>query len=103
MKRQVKVVALVAALVAAPVAAHEKGDRAMGIVESVTPERIVVKTADGHSVAFTITQDTRFFRGEKAARSEDVRVGQRAAVHGKRAGEALQATQVKLGAAPKSK
>ncbi len=103
MNRKLKVLALATALFAAPAVAHEKGDRAMGIVESVTPERIVVKTADGHSVAFTVTQDTRFLRGEKPARSEDVRVGQRAVVHGKRAGEALQATQVKLGEAPKSR
>ena len=85
-----KVVALVAALVAAPAAAHEKGDRAMGVVESVSAERIVVKTADGHPVAFTITQETRFFRGESRRGREDVRSrGSAPSFTGKRAGEQL--------------
>lgn len=103
MKLRLKLVAVLVALAGVPVGAHEKGDRAMGVVESVAPERIVVKTADGHAVAFTVTAETRFFVGEKPARADDVRVGQRAVVHGKRAGEALQAVQVKLGAAPASR
>jgi len=96
-------VALGVALGGFPARAHEKGDRAMGVVESVTAEKIVVKAADGHSVAFTVTPETRFFRDDKPARPEDVRVGQRAVVHGRRAGERVEAVRVKLGAtrAPK--
>ena len=87
-------------VVSAPAAlAHEKGDRAMGVVESVTAEKIVVKASDGHLVEFTVTPDTRFFRGEKPARPGDVRVGQRAVVRGKRAGERLEAVRVSLGSA----
>jgi hypothetical protein len=74
MKRTSRILALVAALLAAsPSGAHEQGDRAMGVVESVTPDRIVIKAADGHSVAFTVTPDTRFFQGNEPARPEDVR------------------------------
>jgi hypothetical protein len=101
--RRLKIVAVLAALAAVPVAAHEKGDRAMGVVESVAPDRIVVKAADGHAVTFAVTPETRFFRGETPARVGDVRVGQRAVVHGKRAGDTLQAVQVKLGASPGTK
>jgi hypothetical protein len=104
MKRTPRILALVAALFAAsPSAAHEQGDRAMGVVESVTADRIVIEAADGHSVAFTITPETRFFEGETPARPEDVRVGQRAVVQGKRDGERLQAERVKLGASKASK
>lgn len=103
MNRRLKVVALVVSLIAGPALAHEKGGHAMGVVESVTPERIVVRTGDGHDVAFDVTGETRFYKGEKPARAEDVRVGQRAVVHGRRAGEVLQAVEVKLGAAPASK
>ena len=100
MKRTSRILALVAALFAAPPSsAHEQGDRAMGVVESVTADRIVIKAADGHSVAFTITPETRFFQGQKSARLEDVQVGQRAVVHGKRDGETIEAERVKLGAA----
>jgi hypothetical protein len=104
MKRTSRILALVVALLAAsPSGAHEQGDRAMGVVESVTPDRIVIKAADGHSVAFTVTPDTRFFQGNEPARPEDVRAGQRAVVHGKREGERLQAERVKLGATKTSK
>jgi hypothetical protein len=100
MKRKLKLMALLAALAATPAAAHEKGDRARGVVESVSAERIVIESADGHMVAFAITEETRFFRGGELAGREDVKPGQRAVVHGKRSGEELRAVQVKLGAAP---
>jgi hypothetical protein len=98
MSRKLAAVALAfgVGLAAVPAAAHEEGGRAMGVVDSVTPDRIVVKSTDGHLVAFAVTQDTRFFQGEKPARPEDVRVGQRAVVDGKKAGERLEAVRVKL-------
>lgn len=100
MRRISKVFALVAALAAAPAAAHDaKADRALGTVDSVTPERIVVKASDGHALEFAVTPKTRFVRGKKPARAEDVRVGERAVVHGKKAGERVEAVEVKLGAA----
>ena len=99
MNRTSRTLALLAALLAAsPSAAHEQGGRAMGVVESVTADRIVIKATDGHSVAFTLTPRTRFFQGEQPARLEDVRVGQRAVVHGRRDGERVLAERVKLGA-----
>ena len=39
MRRMITFVALGAVLVATPAAGHEKGDRAMGVVESVSAER----------------------------------------------------------------
>jgi hypothetical protein len=97
-----RLVALLAALAATPGSAHERADRAMGVVESVSADEIVIRAADGHSVAFTITPETRFSRGDAPARREDVRVGQRAVVQGKPAGERVDAVRVKLGVtAPK--
>src|SRR6266498_5398564 len=98
MRWNAKVVTLVAALAAAPATAHEKGGRVMAVVESVTTERLVVKASDGHPVEFAVTKETRFSRGERPARADDVRVGDRVVVHGKRAGERLEAVSVKLGA-----
>ena len=103
MRRMMTFVVLGAMFVATPAAGHEKGDRAMGVVESVSAQRIVVETADGHPVAFTITKDTRFFRGDESVRLEDVKAGQRAVVHGKRLGEELHAVQVKIGVSAKKK
>jgi hypothetical protein len=104
MRRIWRLLALVAALAAAPAAAHDpKGDRALGVVDSVTPERIVVKAADGHTLEFAVTPKTRFVRGKKPARLDGVRVGERAVVHGKKAGERVEAVEVKLGAASAAK
>ena len=102
MKRIVNVLALVAALVSGPALAHVKGGNAMGVVESVTAERLVIKATDGHAVPFAVGPETRFFVGGKLAGVQDVRVGQRAVVHGQRSGEALKAMRVKLGPVPKS-
>lgn len=98
MKRTTMQIALIAALAAAPAAAHEKGGHAVGVVRDVSAERLVIETADGHQVAFAVTKDTRFSRGETPARLEDVKPGDRAAVHGKQDGGTLSALRVKLGA-----
>jgi hypothetical protein len=89
------------AALALPASAHEKGgDRAMGVIERVTAGELVVKASDGHLVVFAVTAETRFFEGERSARPEDVRVGRRAVVHGRKAGERLEAVRVRLGVAP---
>lgn len=96
MIRFVKVLAVAAAVVAWPAFAHEKGDRAMGTVESITPDQIVIKASDGHTVSFAVVPETRFWVGDKTAEAPDVRAGERAVVIGKRAGEKLIALRVKL-------
>lgn len=101
MKRMGGFLVLIGTLVAAPAAAHERGGNALGLVQDVSPARLVIETPDGHQVAFAITKDTRFTRGGATVRLEDVKLGERAAVHGKRDGERLSALQVKL-AAPRA-
>jgi hypothetical protein len=96
-----RILAMVAALAAAPALAHEHADRALGTVERVSGEEIVLKGRDGHPVTFAVTPDTRFLRGGKAAKPGDVKVGERAVVHGKKAGDRVEAVEVKLGGASK--
>jgi hypothetical protein len=97
MKRWSKLGLLLASLAAAgPAVAHETGDRAMGIVASLTAARIVIRASDGHAVEFAITPETTFVRGDRPARREEVRIGERAVVHGKRRGDSLDAVRVKL-------
>ena len=90
-------VVVLAVLAGAPAGAHERGDRALGMVERVSAEQIVIRAADGHSVPFALTPETRFFRGNTPARREDVQVGQRAVVEGRAAGERIEAVRVRLG------
>jgi hypothetical protein len=103
MNRAARFLAVVAALAAAPALGHERADRALGVVESVTAEQIVLKGRDGHPVSFAVTPETRFVRGGKPAKPGDVRVGERAVVHGKKAGARVEAVEVKLGAQAKEK
>jgi hypothetical protein len=97
MNRAAKLIALVAALAAAPALGHERADRALGVVEKVDAQQIVLKGRDGHPVTFALTPDTRFLRGGKPAKAGDVKVGERAVVHGRKAGERVEALEVKLG------
>jgi hypothetical protein len=83
-----------------PASAHESADRARGVVESLTAERIVIRASDGHPVAFRITPETRFSRGDAPARPGDARVGERAVVDGRRAGGEVEAVRVRLAPAP---
>lgn len=87
---------MLAALLAAPALAHEKGDRAMGVVDAVTADRIAIKASDGHVVEFVLTPETRFTQGTRTAGAGDVRVGERAVVHGARKGARLTAVEVRL-------
>jgi hypothetical protein len=98
MNRRLKTLVVLAALAAGPALAlaHEGGGHAMGVVESVRPDRIAIKTSDGHVVEFAVTPQTRFTRGNAAVEAKDVRVGARAVVHGARKGDGLTAIQVKL-------
>jgi hypothetical protein len=96
MTRTLRTLAVAATLATAPALAHEKGGRAMGVVESVTASRIAIKTSDGHVVEFELTPETRFSRGSTTVPAADVRVGARAVVHGARKGDVLQAIDVKL-------
>lgn len=96
-RRALEALAIVGMLVAAPAAAHEKGSgRAMGVVDAISPERIAIRTSDGHVVEFVLTPQTRFTRGKVPVGAQDVRVGARAVVHGAPARDALTAVEVKL-------
>jgi hypothetical protein len=97
MKHGSRLAVLLLSLAAVPALAHEHADRAMGFVESVAADKIVIKATDGHAVAFTVTPETLFVRGEKPATREDVHVGERAVVQGRRLGEKVMAIRVRLG------
>jgi hypothetical protein len=98
MKRAISLAVLAAALALGPASAHEGADRAIGVVTSASAERLVVRASDGHEVAFEVAPETRFTRGDERTGPADVRVGERAVVHGKRAGGRLVAVRVRLGA-----
>jgi hypothetical protein len=103
MRWTMAVASLVAALTIRPAAAHESADRVMGIVERVTAQELVLKATDGHTVVFAITPETRFTDAGTPVPVEEIQPGRRVAVHGKKAGERIEAVWVKLGPMPPKK
>ena len=85
-------------LTALPARAHEPSERALGTVETIRSEALVIRTSDGHTVTFSVAPDTRFEREGKRVERTEVQPGERAVVQAKRAGDSMQATRVKLGA-----
>lgn len=97
MRRMVRALIIgLAVAVAGPALAHESGKHARGTVKEISATRLVVTTADGHDAAFAVNAETRFRRGDSPAGREDVRVGERAVVHGTQAGDGVAATDVRL-------
>jgi hypothetical protein len=96
MNRTLKTLAALAALLPGSALAHGKGDHERGIVESIAPDRIVIRTSDGHTVPYAVSPETRFSVGSTHVQLGEVHVGQRAVVHGRRSGDALTAVEVKL-------
>lgn len=92
----VTIVVLALLLLPAASAAHAGGHDARGTVKEITPDRIVVTTGEGKDETFALDEDTRFERGYVPTRREDVRVGERAVVHGRRDGKVVRATKVRL-------
>ncbi|HSN90035.1 MAG TPA: hypothetical protein VLS93_02305 [Anaeromyxobacteraceae bacterium] len=84
---------------AMPARGHEAGERAIGTIERVTPEAIVLRAPDGHELVFALSAATRFERGGKDVARDDARAGDRAVVRAKAAGGRMEATRVKLGPA----
>lgn len=97
MARIIAVAAIAAAAAVATAArAHQGGVDVRGVVQSVAPDRIEVRTAEGVR-AFALTPATEFARAGSPARREDVRPGDRVVVHGRARGGALEAVLVRIG------
>lgn len=101
---------LALALVAAVAFAHGDKKHVSGIVEKITADSIVVKTADGKSLEVKLAATTiyvqRSAKVDKPAKFSDLAVGDRVLIHATPKGETLEADEVKFsnpgaGATPK--
>jgi hypothetical protein len=77
--------------------AHEGGAHVRGVVKEVAAARLVLSDPTGETVSVALAPDTRITRGAVVVPLADVHPGDRAVVHAKHVGEALQATEIKLG------
>jgi len=79
--------------------AHGNEKHVMGTVTKVEDGSIVVKTKEGDKTVMVLST-TKFVKGTAAVSQKDVRVGDRVVIHAMPMGDMLQATEVKIGAAP---
>ena len=81
---------------AVPTAAHEGGVDARGVVVTASADRISV--GDRKELVFALTPQTRIVVGGKTVKVTDLVPGQRAVVHGRRAGDRLEAFSIRAAA-----
>ena len=71
----------VLAVLAVPEALFAHGKKIMGTVTAVDAGSIEVKTTDGKTAKVSLTDKTKYMKGEKAAANGDVKPGLRVSVH----------------------
>jgi hypothetical protein len=81
------------------VLAHGDQQHVMGTVAKIDAGSISVKTTTGEVKVVTILPTTKFLKGTAVATADDVKVGDRVVIHAKPDGNALNATEVKIGEA----
>jgi Domain of unknown function (DUF5666) len=64
-----------------PAAAHGTMKHVLGTVTEVQPDHVVVKTKDGGSQSIQRDAGTKYFRGDEAAKADDLAVGDRVVIH----------------------
>jgi len=86
---------LALALCSAPVAAHEGGHDVRGVVTSVGPQELTIKTSHGEE-KFVLTPETQFVRDGLPATAQDLKSSDRVVVHAKKKGGRLEAFKVQF-------
>jgi|ERR1700730_995983 hypothetical protein len=80
--------------------AHGDEKHVMGTVAKVAGNSITVTTTSGNSTVVTVADATKFLKGHSPASLQDLKVGDRVVIHAKLKGQALEATEVRIGSSP---
>jgi hypothetical protein len=92
---KVTAILLAVALCSAPLGAHEGGHDARGVVTSIGPQELTVKTARGEE-RFGLTPETRFVKDGAPATAQDLKPSDRVVVHAKKKADGLEAMKVQF-------
>ena len=90
------------ALCSTPVAAHEGGHDARGVVTSVGSQELSIKTTHGEET-FVLTPETQFVKDGSPATAQDLKASHRAVVHAKKKAGRLEAVKVQFKSAARPK
>lgn len=94
------IILLLVVVMALPVFAHDDKKHVIGTIERVSPDSVIVKTADGKSVEVKLAPTTIYVAKDgQRAKFTDVAVGQRVVIHATPKGTELIADEVKFAAA----
>jgi len=83
------------ALCSAPVADHEGGHDVRGVVTSVGPQELTVKTSHREET-FVLTPETQFVKDGSPATPQDLKASDRVVVHAKKNAGRLEAFKVQF-------
>ena len=97
MKRTIALALLALTTLSGPLLAHGGYTHVMGTVTAMDATHVEVKTKAGKTVSVNLTEATKFTKDGAAAAAKDMLVGQRVSVEAKPKGDALEASEVKLG------
>jgi len=101
MKKFALMMAVFLGLAASPLLAHGGGPHLKGTVVAISADEIKVKGMDGHESEAKITPTTKFVRGKETGNKDELKQGDRVVVHTRKKGDALEAVEIRYGAAPK--
>jgi hypothetical protein len=90
------------ALCSTPVAAHEGGHDARGVVTSVGSRELSIKTSQGEET-FVLTPETQFVKDGSPATTQDLKASDRVVVHAKKKAGRLEAVKVQSKSAARPK
>ncbi len=90
------------AICSAPVAAHEGGHDARGVVRSVDSQELTIKTSHGEET-FVLTPETQFVKDGSPATAQDLKTSDRVVLHAKKKLGRFEAVKVQFrsGTSPK--
>lgn len=94
------IIFLLAVLMALPAFAHGDKKHVIGTIEKISPDSVMVKTADGKSIEVRLAATTVYVTKDgKPAKFSDVAIGQRVVIHATPKGTDLIADEVKFAVA----
>jgi hypothetical protein len=80
--------------------AHDGKKHILGTVTKVDPDLIVVATKDHKTIEVKVVPSTVFLMEGKAAKLQDIALGDRVAIHATSKGGGWEADEVQIGTAP---
>lgn len=91
--------AVALATLVTPLRAHEGGKHFLGTVKALDANSVTIVTANNETLTLKLLPTTKFVKSSQPASLQDLKAGDRVAIHAKQIGTSWQAEEVHFGAA----